>query len=406
MKNLCIATFSLVLNGKRTPINGMIEPLLSFFLQRTNHIDLIDGAHPGSSIALTTFETYSGGILQRSSYSWSSVLLSPLLSMQNSGGTRTSFKIRDILGVFELFIRQRTTYDLFIGIESIYTICGIILRYFGRARRVVYYVSDYAPNRYGTLFLKDIYLWLDRFCCYHADFIWDVSPAMLPARKKAGLNSKRCKPVILVPNALFPEQITYLPEKKLKNMSIVFAGTFGLENGTKLLIETMRVVVQKIPDVTLHFYGGNKEQEAFLMKLTKSYHLEQNIVFHGLITNTIELSRQISHFMVGIAPYLALPGSPRWYADATKIRLYMGSGLPVITTHVPPLGSMVAKKGAAIVVKDNKLALSDAILHLLTDKAYYRKMRKNAIDYIKENTWEKTYSDALSQMGIGASGHV
>ena len=398
MKNLCIATFSLVLDGKRTAINGMIEPLLSFFLQRFDTIDLIDGAHPGSNTALTIFETYKGGILQKSSRSWSSLFLSPLLSMQNSGGTRTSFKIRDILSVFELMFKRRTTYDLFIGVESIYAFCGIILRYFGKAQVVVYYVSDYAPKRYGTLFFQNIYLWLDRFCCYHADFIWDVSPAMLPARISAGLDKKKCKPVLLVPNALFPEQINHIPITKRREKSIVFAGTFGFENGTKLLIEAMRNVVKKIPNSSLHFYGGNIEQEKFLKSLVKKYNLEKNIFFHGLVTKATELSQEIQKYMIGVAPYLGSPGSPRWYADATKIRLYLGCGLPVITTHVPPLGKIVTEKGAAITIKDNQHELAEAIIKLLSDKNLYEKMTKNAIAYARNNTWENTYGHAFSQM--------
>ena len=55
---------------------------------------------------------------------------------------------------------------------------------------MVYYVSDYSPDRYRQKWFNDLYLWLDRQAAMHADIIWDVSPAMQPARVKAGLTRR------------------------------------------------------------------------------------------------------------------------------------------------------------------------------------------------------------------------
>lgn len=403
MKNIYIATFSLILDGKRTAINGMIEPLLSFFLPRIEMLDLVDGPHPGSSTTISTCETYADGFLKEKTKSWTGTLLSPLLSAKNSGGTSIPFKIRDCVSIFEFAIRKRRRYDLFIGLESIYTICGIVLRTLHITKQVVYYVSDYSPQRYNAKLLNTVYLWLDRFCCYHADFIWDVSPAMLPARLQVGLDKKKCKPVIVVPNALFPTQISYLPLKRVKKRSLVFAGTFGIENGSKLAIDAMREVVRKIPDASLYFFGGNKEQEDFLKSLVKSYKLGKHVIFRGFIPDANMLTKYVQHFMVGLAPYTAIPNSPRFFADATKIRLYLGAGLPVITTFVPPLGKEVAKKGAAVVVADDEKELANAIIKMLGDLKLYEKMRKQAIIFAKNNTWENTYSEALTIMGLKMS---
>jgi glycosyltransferase involved in cell wall biosynthesis len=223
---------------------------------------------------------------------------------------------------------------------------------------------------------------------------------MLPARINAGLEKTKCKPVIVVPNALFAKQISALPVRKLHKNSLVFAGTFGRENGSVLAIEAMREVVKVIPDATLHFFGGNKEQEDYLKSISSTYRLNEHVFFHGFVKDATILARDIKTYMIGLAPYVALKGSPRFYADATKIRLYLGCGLPVITTHVPPLGREIAKIGAAIVVRDNAKEIAKAVINLLNNSKQYNKMRSKAIAYAKNNTWEKTYDKALSAMNL------
>ncbi|HSX40276.1 MAG TPA: hypothetical protein VLF68_01545, partial [Candidatus Saccharimonadales bacterium] len=176
-QNLLIATFSVWREKKRTAINGMVEPLLTFFFPEFETIDLIDGAHPGDEETRTRFEYYQNKKLKKTDFAWISFLLSPFLKLQNTNGTQIVFKLRDFLSVLELSIRKRKRYDLFIGLESVFTLSGIVLKKLGVVKTVVYYVSDYAPNRYSQKLLNNIYLWLDRTCCYYADFIWDVSPA-------------------------------------------------------------------------------------------------------------------------------------------------------------------------------------------------------------------------------------
>ncbi|MBI2442881.1 MAG: glycosyltransferase [Candidatus Levybacteria bacterium] len=396
-ERICIATFSVYQNNKRTAINGMVEPLLSFFLPQTTELDLVDGPHPGSSTTVTKFEKHQDGIFS-SGESFVAKMMSPLLTPQNQNGTQVFFKLRDFLSVFELIVRRRKKYDVFIGLESVFTLAGIILKKLGMITTVIYYVSDYSPKRYPVKRLNDIYLWLDRFCCYNADYIWDVSPAIMPARIESGIDKPRVKPCILVPNALFPNQITHLPSNKLIKNSVVFAGTFGFENGTKLAIDAFSYVAKDNSEATLHFFGGSKQLEEELRKIVLSLHLEKNVFFHGFVADAVQLSKKINKYMIGIAPYVAMPGSARWYADATKIRLYLGAGLPIVTTHVPPLGKEIREKGAGIVVQDKPKELANAITSLLADKEQYNRMRKAALAYALNNTWEETYAHALSFM--------
>lgn len=395
-----LATFSIWEKGKRTSINGMVEPMLSYFLPKTSTVDLIDGFHPGSSNVISIIEQHKNGKLMHTTKSFISLILSPLLRLQNNNATQILFKIRDFFSVLEWGIRAKTRYDLFIGLESIYALAGILLKKIGIVKTVVYYVSDYSPNRYPQVWFNNIYLILDRFCVRNADYIWDVSPAIHPARIKAGLNFKQAAPVILVPNALFPDQITHISEKEIKQNSLVYAGTLTYSNGPDLAIEAVAILLKKFPKASLHIFGSNGKDQARIKTLIQKYCMEKSVVFHGFITQVADITNAIKTYAIGLAPYINTVGSHRKYGDATKLRLYMGAGIPIVTTNVPPLGKIISKFGAGVVTKDNPKSLAEVIIDLFSNEKKYLSMRKKAIKYAKSNTWENTYTMAISKMKI------
>lgn len=376
----------------------MVEPMLSFFLPKNNELDLIDGFHPGSGNVITRIESYREKELSKIKTSFISIILYPLLKIQNKNATQIVFKIRDFLAVFEWTIRAKKKYDLFIGIESIYTSAGIFLKKLGMVKQVVYYVSDYSPSRYKNKWFNAVYLALDRFCAKNADFIWDVSPAIQKARIKAGFDSKKSAPVILVPNALFLKQINFLPVSETIPFSIVYAGTLTKGNGPDIAVEAMSFIIKKFTDAKLHIYGSNGADQARIKSLIQKNKLEKHVIFHGFIKDAIDITRTINKYQIGVAPYLNIEGSHRKYGDATKLRLYAGAGLPIITTTVPPLGKQLYELGAAMIVNDNPKALAQAIIKLFENNKIYTHMRDHSINFAKNNTWENTYSNAFSKM--------
>lgn len=399
MTSVLFATFSVRINNERTATNGMIEPLTSFFAPKLKRFVLIEQPHPGSDSVIPFLEIYQHNKLIKHSQDFlTSYLLYPFLKFIKTPETSVVFKIRDFFSILEFVFKDREKYELFIGLECINALAGIVLRKLGKVKIVVYYVSDYSPERYKPKWFNNLYLWLDRFASYHSDFIWDVSLAMMPARIRVGLDPQKAAPVIHVPNALFPKQINYLPYPQIIPNSLVFVGTLGKINGPDLAIKTLKIVLKSVPNASLHIYGSGEPDITRLKKLTKKLRLDNKVIFHGFISNQIELSKQTSMYAIGLAPYLAVPGSPRWWADATKIRLYLAGGLPVITTQVPPLGREIERDGAGIIAKDNTKDQAETIVKLLKNKDIYKKMRQRAIKRARDNTWDNTYIHALKHM--------
>lgn len=395
--HVLIATFSPWKNGARLPINGNLEPLRDYFVPKVERVMLIDQVYPGSDFVIPRIELYESGKLAKIT-SAHQLLYSiyPLLFLTNRPGTQFFFKIRDFLSVLIEGVRAPQPFDLCIGFEAINALAGILLRKLGRVRRVVYYVSDYSPNRYQNRWFNALYLWLDRQAAIASDIIWDVSPAIQPARIQLGLDPNKSAPVVRVPNALYPAQIRQLPVRKIEPYSLVFMGTLGEENGPGLAIEALSHIVKTFPCARLHIIGGPEHEIARLKKLVAGRSLVSRVFFYGFIANRVKAAAMLRRFSIALAPYRAIPGSVRWYGDATKIRAYLAAGLPTITTHVPPLGKEIASRGAGIVVADTPRAIAEAVCDLFDNRKRFLALRRRAIAFARDNTWERVYTHALA----------
>ncbi len=397
-----IATFSVYEKGRRLPKNGMVEPMISFFVPKVKTLLLLDQPHPISDTINPFIERYENGKLFKK-YRLSAIFYFPVYlycTMERTGLTRISYKLRDFFSVIFIAVTQKEQFNLFIGLESINTLAGIILRKLGKVEIVVYYVSDYSPNRFskfGKRFMNTIYLWLDRFCVKHADFTWDVSSAIQDGRLKNGLDPQKKYNVIHVPNGLFPSQIRSVPISERTHNSLIYLGTLEPDFGVELAIEAFREVKIKIPKAILRIIGGGKELPS-LKRLAQKLKLENSVIFYGFVEDNDEVARIVRTSYIGLAPYRAFPESIRWYGDAGKIRQYMASGLPVVTTQVPPLGRYIVEQGAGIMTKDIIKDFSDGIVRLLLDHVLYAKLTSVAEKINRDNTWENVYIKAFRDM--------
>lgn len=381
------------------PRNGMIDSMLYFFVPRVKTFILLDQPHPISDTIDPFVEVYENGTM-RDRRRMSPVFYFPVYFyclMEKHGLTRISYKLRDFFSVFIAVFTRKEKYDLFVGLEAINAIAGIVLKKFGIVKTVVYYVSDYSPIRFGKTFFNRVYLALDRFCATHADFTWDVSPAMQEGRLQAGLDRSKNYRVIHVPNGLFPSQITSLSISQRKRDCLVYLGNLESDFGVDLAIQSFAEVKKERPKATLRIIGGG-ENLAEMKRLADSLKLGKSVIFYGFVDSNEEMARNVRSSYVGIAPYRAFPESIRWYGDAGKIRQYTAAGLPVVTTHVPPLGRYIVEKGAGIMTKDTVKSFSGGILRLLSDDVLYRKLSAGAVRVSRDNTWENVYTKALEDM--------
>lgn len=381
------------------PRNGMIDSMLYYFVPRVKSFTLLDQPHPISDTIHPFVEEYENGRM-RDRRRMSPIYYVPVYLyclMERHGLTRISYKLRDFFSVFIVVFTRMKKYDLFVGLEAINTFAGIVLKKFGLVKTVIYYVSDYSPIRFGKTLFNRTYLALDRFCVTHADVTWDVSPAMQEGRLQAGLDADKKYRVIHVPNGLFPSQIKSLPISQRMRDCLVYLGNLEPDFGVELAIKAFKEIYKKRPGATLRIIGGGKELPD-LKRLVIRLKLNTSVSFYGFVEDNDKMANIVRTSYIGLAPYRSFPESIRWYGDAGKIRQYTAAGLPVVTTHVPPLGRYIVKKGAGIETQDTVKSFSDGILRLLLDDTLYEKMSAGAIKVSCDNTWEHVYTKALEDM--------
>ncbi len=107
--------------------------------------------------------------------------------------------VKDIFYTILWCFQSKDQYDLFFGADPLNALSGIILKKIGKVRKVVYYSIDYTPRRFDNLLFNACYHFIDKICCYGADYNWIGTERTTEARiacyryekRKNGKNWKR-----------------------------------------------------------------------------------------------------------------------------------------------------------------------------------------------------------------------
>jgi glycosyltransferase involved in cell wall biosynthesis len=98
---------------------------------------------------------------------------------------------------------------------------------------------------------------------------------------------------------------------------------------------------------------------------------------------------------MGVAPYASDSDSFTRFADPGKLKDYLGAGLPILLTDVPPNAAELAQQGGAEIVAHDADAIADAIQSLLEDESEWKKRRLNALRYREQFDWKIMLNDKL-----------
>jgi len=152
------------------------------------------------------------------------------------------------------------------------------------------------------------------------------------------------------------------------------------EKGYKELLESIKIVSQKVPKIKLIIAGDGGDRCQIHAK-AKELNLDQYITFLGAIDNV--------HELLALANVFVLPsyreGLPYSIIEAMMV------GKAVITTDIRGCRELVENNETGLLVPDrDSYALAEAILELIRDDARARKMgqrgRKKAICLYDERT--------------------
>lgn len=284
------------------------------------------------------------------------------------------------------------------GFNNLVAYRGLIRKRKNRTEKVFYWAVDFVPQRFGNGILTKIYDRLDRRVARAADARIELSEAALNGRAEyLGLDQNNSSPGLVVPMGAWLGRTPKANQKAKANPKLVYLGHLVERQGVATLISAMAILAKHYPKLGAEIIGSGP-LEADLRKQAKNLNLN-NVKFHGFVKDHGEVERILASGSIAVAPYKKDKDSFTQYADPGKLKAYLGAGLPIVLTDVPPNAHELEKNGVAIIVDDSPEALAAGIAKMLNGTDW-DKYHKAAINYAKQFDWEVILKKALNSLGF------
>lgn len=306
---------------------------------------------------------------------------------------------RDLFLTLFWTIKSGEKYDLFVGSDNLNALAGLILKWLGFVKKVVYYTIDYYPTRFENKFLNNLYYKLDKFCVKYSDEIWNVSEKMIEARaKKYGNKFVYNDKQKTVPIGVWFDRVKRKNILEINKQQVVFVGHLKADMGVDLVVRSISRIIEKIPNFEFLLIGGGEEFEN-LKKLVSELKVESHVTMTNWVKDRLQLEDLMLKSAIGLAPFNVNIVDEKFYnADPAKIKDYMLMGMPVILTPVPASTQQLKEAGCVVVIDYNEESLANAIIDLLLNEDKLKNYREKAVEYIKNFDWQAIFSYNLSRI--------
>ncbi len=401
VKAVFVASFIERWKGHRKATLGMLPYLHEYLRSRALQTVWLEEPLPGSDDVSLTVETSRGGSQRR----WTLPIAFRTMAQQRNNPSKTYFslKARDLIGVFISIMSTRGKIDLFIGVESVNALIGILFRWIGKVDKSIYYIINYvAPRRYpnASVFHNAIFYVLDRFCAVHSDFVWNQSEVVKQARAKFGLSPTEAAPQLTVPMPI--RHLAHRSADFQSDPEVVYVGTIDEYFGVDLIVKAIPAIIRKIPRFRCHFVGDGPAR-MWLEKEVQSHFLDRNAIFYGYLPQS-ETDKIMASCRLGLAPYpLSDPRNPQLptghvFTDVGKPKIYLSAGLPVIMTRGIPFSDELQRHNAGILIDYDVDELAEATTRLLSDAILYGRCRLGAMQLAKQYDAAQILDRVFSEM--------
>ena len=296
--------------------------------------------------------------------------------------------LKDVAFSFFYFFKLGGKFDVYLGADPLNTVVGILLKWLGLTRFVIFYTIDWMPGRFANPVLNGVYHWLDRFCVRHCDAAWNISPRIQDVRRSQGLPDDRN---ILVPVGVDLEKID-LPDKSGKEPSeLVLLGALAPSKGVDLVIEAFPALKARFPQLKLHVIGKTPLDAVEDGVVYQPYEprlaaLGPDVVLHGAKPHD-EVLAMLPHYDISLALYRPSDNNLSQWADPSRVKDYLACGLPVMITPVPEIHKDITARNAGKVIDYAVEPLVEAVGELLADRQLWLAMRQNALEYMAGYAW-------------------
>ena len=209
-------------------------------------------------------------------------------------------------------------------------------------------------------------------------------------------NAKYFKNVSIIYNSI-PDTFKY-ENYNVESKKILAAGRLTEGKGFDILIKCTREAFEKYPDWNLEILGeGEKKKE--LENLIEKYNLSQNITIKDFIDNMEEVMKEYSFFVM----------TSKYEGFGLVLVEAQATGLPVISFDCKSGPKEIINNNidGVLVKAENENEMSKAIVSMIEDKEFRKKLSKNAVINSERfrnekigNEWKELFEKMIKKKSV------
>lgn len=171
---------------------------------------------------------------------------------------------------------------------------------------------------------------------------------------------------------------------------ILFMGRLSHAKGVDILIRALAKIRTELPNIRLHLVGSSKGAPACSYQvLARKLGVEDNVVFHEWASPE-DVPRYYKAADICVFP-------SRLESFGLVILEAMASGVPMVAADIPSFSEILLNGKCGLLFKaGDDRALSKAIIKLVGDPVFRRKMSKAALQSVQKYSWENIAERYLS----------
>jgi glycosyltransferase involved in cell wall biosynthesis len=193
---------------------------------------------------------------------------------------------------------------------------------------------------------------------------------------------KAKRPIVILHN--FPLLSDFDVARCADGKTVIHLGSQDKVRGCSIIIEAMKLVVERVPEARLLLVGHFHEREykAEIHQLIAAYHLEKAVVLTGRVPYA-DIPKWLAQADVGL---IALQETEKFKTCIpTKLFEYMASRLPVVASDLPPARRFMNGLDCGFLVEPaHPQAYAEAIEYLLSHPAEAKRMAENGPRAVEE----------------------
>ena len=230
-----------------------------------------------------------------------------------------------------------------------------------------------------------------------------INGKTLRAGTKILVSNNETKKIIIDEYNVMQEKISIVPNgvdlsmfnitKKKNSKKVVFAGAMYYHRGLDVLLKTIPLVIEKIPDAKFVLLGSGTEMDK-LKEIVSKNKLDNSVEFKGWIERE-KIPENIADASIGIGPLRLTEVTSR--ALPIKVLEYMAVSLPVIAQKGTLPNDVLENEKNGIFI-ENHIELAEKIILLLNEPKKVENMGAHSLKLVQKFSWDQVVDSVINEV--------